>query len=494
MKIVELTSQNKRKIATDFLSDDLPYFAPISPDKVVSSMVFDRVAQRIEPGKSELDVSSLISFLHLNYICGNGTFATGLYKMPLHALLDFRGEPEFSSNIPHQNDPLKPDEFYDRLIALLKQELNQFIGDNTEVFLTLSGGLDSRVSAGILQMIQQDRPNLTVVAVTWGNAESRDSVYAKRICDLFNWELVHLDIYPEILTDNLKIAVECLGAEVSAVHLHAMKDFEKTIPRGGKIIASSYGDSIGRGEFSGKFIKNIHSTPLPQNTHGLFYPDVFQSNLAETTRCYTFFTDQQKVKSRYEKVEIFYQENYMRRMIDAVFRYLSSFYSLHQTFTSPEVVKLVWRLSDQSRDSRIYKNLLPKINLDLAKMPWARNLQNVYGELFLQDTAIPKDYHSYCLWTRTRYEDFITSQLFSNSSGLFEVINEKYLKSLWRSFVKGYHDDYEIFWKLLGVKKVIEKYDLRVQKNQSYQSDYSKFWWAKNKLIAKKVVKKVLRK
>src|SRR5690606_40411595 len=85
----------------------------------------------------------------------------------------------------------------------------------------LSGGMDSRIVAGLLQEIKNEagNPGFDVVAITWGLPSSRDVVYATRIAKLYNWEWKHYPVGLEQLEENIQVCAEN-GCEYSPIHLH----------------------------------------------------------------------------------------------------------------------------------------------------------------------------------------------------------------------------------------------------------------------------------
>src|SRR5699024_4984617 len=107
---------------------------------------------------------------------------------------------------------------------------------------------------------------------------SRDVVYAKRISELYEWEYIQFDLNAERLLENFYTNLD-IGCEMSPVHLHAMK--EVAIDNHSDVIlAGTYGDSIGRGRFSGKKIKNLNlKNHMIGNNLGLIKSSYYKKEL-----------------------------------------------------------------------------------------------------------------------------------------------------------------------------------------------------------------------
>src|SRR5690606_37656538 len=90
---------------------------------------------------------------------------------------------------------------------LLLSELRKYIGTKKSIGILLSGGMDSRILAGLLQEIRQEsgsNTNFDVVALTWGLPSSRDVVYAAKIAKGYNWEWKHFEVGVEQMEENIR--------------------------------------------------------------------------------------------------------------------------------------------------------------------------------------------------------------------------------------------------------------------------------------------------
>ena len=151
----------------------------------------------------------------------------------------------------------------------LKKEMKKYIADKKSIGILLSGGLDSRIVAGLLKELQNERYfNGSITALTWGIDQSNDVIYAKEIAKRFHWDIIHKELNSNVLRENIKIAGK-YGAEFSPLHYHAMKSISE-VKGLDVVLAGSYGDSVGKGKFSGVNVENLQPIiPRKLNPYGL---------------------------------------------------------------------------------------------------------------------------------------------------------------------------------------------------------------------------------
>ena len=87
------------------------------------------------------------------------------------------------------------------------------------------------------------------------------------MAEALNFEWQHIPLGPEDVMSNIKKCGKYLGLLHSPEMLHSMLWF-KNIPSDALVIAASFGDSIGRGEFSNKHLLYLNHKQ-PKNTYGL---------------------------------------------------------------------------------------------------------------------------------------------------------------------------------------------------------------------------------
>lgn len=288
------------------------------------------------------------------------------------------------------------------LYESLKRELKDIVVKNNNLGILLSGGMDSRIVAIALNDLQNELGTpFYIHGLTWGKDGCRDVEYAQRICKHYGWRHTSFPMSKETLWNNIYLAAE-LGAECNPVHLHAM-DAVSQIQDVDIIIAGSYGDSIGRGEYSGvnvARIPNIHKTST-FDFHTLSIKKSalmmgVQHDIAEIRSSYNQYP------SRVVK-ELDYHSNYLRRKLDQCMDIIAERIPVHQCFKTEGTYSLVL-----SSDYKFRNNLLYSIILEshadsfIKKIPWARTglpYSNTKITCGLED-SLSKHFHDYGLWFR----------------------------------------------------------------------------------------------
>src|SRR5690606_13822651 len=275
-------------------------------------MAMQQVSER------QLDFAFLVEVLNKGYGFGDRTILSGLHKTPWVAKPDKTGSSWAYFDLPrHAENRQDEAQIATNIYQLLKEELLLYISDFSQIGILLTGGMDSRIIACILHemIISGELANKNVIAFTWGNISSRDVVYAKRIAALFNWQWEHILVTPEQLFKNYQIVIEN-GCEYTPIHLHGMP----LIAEFGGVdcfIAGSFGDSIGRGEYSGTRVTELRQLEHNiVNIAGLFRDDfrqIVKDDISSDVRMYHLRFPQEK---KYQQFELDMQAHYMRRMLN----------------------------------------------------------------------------------------------------------------------------------------------------------------------------------
>src|SRR5690606_30757743 len=133
--------------------------------------------------------------------------------------------------------------------------------------ILLTGGMDSRVVAAVLKnALEKGRvTEKKVYAYTWGHEMSRDVIYAARISEMYAWEWKHLLVIKQRMSENCELQL-LGGCEFTPIHLHAMPQVARESHLE-CVLAGSFGDSVGRAEFSGRKVSQL--TDLGNNINNL---------------------------------------------------------------------------------------------------------------------------------------------------------------------------------------------------------------------------------
>lgn len=305
-----------------------------------------------------------------------------------------------------------PGQIASELLHRLEDELTRACRGRKSIYLLLSGGLDSRIVAGVMAgLLEQGRISVVPTAITWGMDGSRDVLYAKAVADRlrFNWQYVTFE--PKHLVENVEIAATRLGALSAPTHLHRMAWFENVEPDA-LVIAGSYGDSVGRGEFSGSSVLELR--PLrPFNINGLLRQDIATHAVKELQCDLDHLKSRVAVLRNYAFLEIEQQAQYMRGLIAHAMSVINNYCTLYQAFTAPEVYGYMWGLHPSARTDDVYVEVIRKLGNELIAIPWARTNRPIDKSIspIVHYPAAAPDYRPYQTWMAGELRDHVREAL-----------------------------------------------------------------------------------
>jgi asparagine synthase (glutamine-hydrolysing) len=390
--------KERERISTRNFGGFCPYYYKDNDTKQVTvGDTAGEIIPSMPKQKRKIDPTACLSLFCFNAPLGDRTLIQELKRMPWHSTLYSDGTIERRRPIPHGHRIAEPSEIANSLIKSLQEELSSYIDEYKRIWILLTGGLDSRVTAGIVHSIQSDF-NADIHAITWGMEKSRDVAYASQIAKKYGWEWHHLPYDEELLWSNLSVAADWGGAEVAGVHLHAICDLKKLVSPDDLVIASSWGDSIGRAEFSGRHLTNMSLKKIT-NRHLLIHRSIVGEclQLAESDRSVAWSSEPDC--STHVIVELDAQENYMRRVISHAMNYVIQFCHLEQAFTADKTVSTMWSYSPICRQTEVYFRLFEKLDRFLFNLPWARTGIAPSGDKE-QDISLAVNYHNWGIWMR----------------------------------------------------------------------------------------------
>ena len=388
-----------------------------------------------EKGVRFLDPIGILEVLAKGHLLADRTLFTGLSRTPWLGSLS---EGKWQIGLPeeHGNSEKSASEIAVNLKRLLSIELHDRVKERGLIGICLSGGLDSRVAAGILRILQvSDKISDKIVGVTWGQFESRDVQYAKRIAESFGWDWRHLSIDKEVLRTNFSTMAD-VGCECSPIHLHAMPDIARMDDLD-VIVCASYGDSVGRGEFAGKHLLDLDPilNRRKLNRFGILkksFVDLSRDGVLEDAYGYR---DVISRKQDFQLFEIEQQMHYMRRQLLGCFQVIASSIPIVQIFTDPQLYGFMWDISPKFRTNSVYKELINLLPEELHSVPWARD-----GRNFLTQSGDPdrfeKEHHDYGNWLRKDLSGFITERVLSAEISRLGIFNSQALEAtlkVWRN-------------------------------------------------------------
>ncbi|MEZ9678488.1 asparagine synthase-related protein [Vibrio splendidus] len=373
-----------------------------------------------------IDTVGVLGILMKNYCLLDRTLVTGVSKAPWMAKLD-TGNVEYFDLPPHMNTKLSDRKISDKFIELMSEEAFDFVKEKKNIGILLSGGMDSRVVAGILRKLEQeDKFCGNITAITWGDVDSRDVIYSQRIAKKFCWEFTHIPITEETLYENISIS-GIRGAEYSPVHLHAMNEVSKLNSLDG-ILAGSYGDSIGRGEYSGLKANNLQPILDKHLNHFSFLLKSAQNNALDTLKKdVVAFRDRFPGRSEMSYRELEMQAHYMRRQLNSCMSVINEKIPLYQMFSSPSIVNFIWSLDTQCRSDNIYEEMLNKLPGDLLDIPWSRDGKRYNSKDAIREDDHSRLYHRYGDWLRNENREFVLQQIGNGNLQKLGIFNQRSL-------------------------------------------------------------------
>lgn len=343
------------------------------------------------------DASAILSILTYGYAVGDSTLLEQIKRQPWLSTINPDQTITLGQIPPHGLRWVAPEVIANRLKSLLLDEAEKVCYGRNEIYVLLSGGLDSRIIAAILvELFKQGRIASKPISVTWGLENSRDVVYARLVAKFLEIENIHVPLTADDLLNNISLVSERMAGLVSPVHLHAMSWF-KNVDSKAIVLNGSYGDSIGRAEFSKKHILELNfHTPPSDNL--LLTAEVFYSATTRLNKELMLFRERNEGQQKFAICENEMQGHYMRGLIGYSMSMINHDCAIYNMFTSPDVYTYIWSIHPSARTDKVYLHLLEKINPDLSVIPWARTNKSVSGKTRGARKNLLKDFHIYNEW------------------------------------------------------------------------------------------------
>lgn len=391
-----------------------------------------------------LDLSAIADILSNRFILGDKTIIEGIKRSPWLAKPNDKIDNWEYYNLKNHKEKILDEGFIAKnLFKLVCNEIKNYIGENIKIGILLSGGMDSRIVAGCLDYLMKTGSiNINfVTAYTWGNPQSRDVVYAKKIADRLNWDLKHYEVTAEDLWNNFKVS-GFRGAEYSGIHLHAIPQIKKDIDVD-LLLVGSYGDSIGRGEYEGISVENLkHIGNRNRNFGGFIKENIFKTIVEYRERDIIKYHKQFPENKKYQQNELDFQLHYMRRLLNPCMEVLNETVPTYQIFTNPAVYEFMWSLSPKVRNDKVYSSMMDLFYTKLNDIPWARTGVPYLGKG--KPDSYLKNHHSYHDLIHKKLIDRIEERVLSKRISGLNIFNMDAIKSIFRllKVFKGKNSDY----------------------------------------------------
>ena len=396
------------------------------------------------PFEKKINLKAISDILSYRFMLGDKTLVEGINRSPWLAKPNKNADDwEYFSLKKHQELVFEDQEVGRNLFKLLCEEIQSYIGSRKKVGILLSGGMDSRIVAGCLDYLIKNKLTnvVSVTAYNWGNPDSRDVVYAKIIAKRLGWKYKHYTVTADNLWENFKTS-GLRGAEYSGLHLHAITQIKSDI-EDEVLLAGSYGDSIGRGEYEGIKVKNLKEIVSRSKNFGGFiksklYAEISNSDENHLKKYHDLFRENKD----YQQYELIFQLHYMRRLLNPCMEILNEVTPTFQIFTSPVVYQYMWSLHPDVRNVKIYAVLMNSFETKLDDIPWART-----GVAYLgagKPDEYKKKHHNY-----------------------YEVIENELLPKMEASILSGRIESLNIF-NMSAIRSILKK----VRSSKGNNNDY----------------------
>ena len=376
-----------------------------------------------------VDYGALTSYFTYGFVTGDRTIFREISRLPWMSS-DVNGDLRLDEVPAHGLKKYTISEIGDRLFELLCEEVASAVRNKQNIYILLSGGLDSRIVAGILgEMFKQGKLPVKPVALTWGMANSRDVILAKEVADLCDLGWEHLEINSATVMRNVRQSPMRSGMIHSPELLHAFLEVEERVEEGAVILAGSYGDSMGRGEFMGKHLLNLNPM-LFTDPFKILDPRIRKVGQTEMTNDLNDLRLRSTTSWPWAFNEIFMQGYRMRNGLSHALVSGKKDVSTVQLFTSEDIVKFIWSIHPVLRGDAIYEYVLENKLKSLSKVQWARTLRRVDGSPSRKNDNLRKEYHDYTNWSRVELRSELESIIDLNWFASKGVFNTKSISRL----------------------------------------------------------------
>ncbi len=436
-----------------------------------------------------IDPIAVFEVFSKNFVLADRTLVKGILKSPwLARPNDNYSDWIFDSINNYSTLNLSQQEVAQKLFEKICNEIEGYVAGKTNIGILLSGGMDSRMVAGALDYLIKTGAvkNLKVCALTWGNDDSRDVVYAREIAKRLGWQWKQYRVTANELRTNL-IETARAGCEYSPIHLHAVPQIRDDNNNLEVILAGSYGDSVGRAEYFGWKAKNLPG--VLNNISGFrhfFHKHIARESLQIARQDVKLYHDRFPSRHSTMQKEMDYQAHYMRRMLNPCLGLLENpNRRLRQVFTHPDVYRFMWEVSLNKRTDSVYSYLLNEFKTDLSNIPWARTGLK-YGEKSGTPDAYHKNHHTYLEIVRDELLPEIKEMVLSSELDAVNIFDFNSIKTIFDLLEKQPVSNLiyleKLFWlaalaKMQGFYKIetdISKLFKRPNQNMAVRFNYHK--------------------
>ena len=209
----------------------------------------------------KIDQQGLADFMTLGYSTGDRTFFENIKLLPPASVATFKRDGNLSIkkywdySFYSDDDPLWLEEDYvDQFAEILTKATQRQIDHNKSIALPLSGGLDSRTLAGILDSLHFKGE---VKAFSYGNQYACDVAYGRKIAKNLGYEHSYIPIESTYLRDNAEKFVWLLEGTVNCLNAHMLLTYPFISENSLDSVMTGFFGDISCGSGSGVYLAGI---------------------------------------------------------------------------------------------------------------------------------------------------------------------------------------------------------------------------------------------
>lgn len=351
------------------------------------------------------DVGAVLGIISFSYPCGDRTLVHEVTRRPWLSKVGGDRQAILEEIPSHGLLWDQVPRIARRLYELLQEEAAEVCAGRRDVYVLLSGGLDSRIVAGTVgELKRQGRIEGDIIAVTWGLDDSRDAVYAQKVAEKLGFEWKHLDLRPEHVLENIEWSATLLGGWAPAHHLHRMAWFRR-LSDSSIVLSGSYGDSVGRAEYSGRHVLTLDYLQ-PQDWFQVLQPLARKRGQELIDGDLRRLRERSGGVSQYVQCEHEMEGHYMRNMLGHMMTLMNASTRIYQMYTHPKVYGYMWSIHPALRDDGVYAELLDLLPGEIGSLPWARTNRALRGATQGRQSGLRANFHLYDGWVKNElYRD-----------------------------------------------------------------------------------------
>lgn len=243
-----------------------PLYYLYNPQRIFSFASGVRALLVIPNLPRNLDHIALAQFLTFDHMLDDRTLLEQVKLLPPASILRFENGQTHLQNYWHlqylEHYPIQHvDEYQEELLSCLRQASERQMPGPHPAGVLLSGGLDSRVIAALLN---QNRTNETIRTFTFGSPKCDDVRYAKEISAKLGFQHRFYPLKPDYLIDKAMQGVRCTDGMQNVVHMHTLANLDAQAEEAEIIYKGFLGDALMGYGISERHWANYREADLPQ--------------------------------------------------------------------------------------------------------------------------------------------------------------------------------------------------------------------------------------